>query len=46
MRVAIGGQGSAFELKEAVKKHLQEKGYEVCDMGQKCAENKDFFFSC
>ncbi len=44
MRVAIGGQGSAFELKEAVKKHLQEKGYEVCDMGQKCAENKDFFF--
>ena len=44
MKVAIGGQGSAYQLKEAVKKHLMEKGYEVCDMGQQSPEDSSFFF--
>ena len=34
MKVAIGGQGSAYELKEAVMKALTEHGYEVYDEGQ------------
>ncbi|MCB7317279.1 RpiB/LacA/LacB family sugar-phosphate isomerase [Lacrimispora sp. 210928-DFI.3.58] len=44
MKVAIGGQGSAFLLKEKVKEYLLEKGYEVCDMGQTEQEDSQFFF--
>lgn len=44
MKVVIGGQGSAFELKEAVKQHLIEKGYEICDVGQTEKEDSSFFF--
>lgn len=44
MKVAIGGQGSAFMLKEAVKEYLTEKGYEVLDMGQQRKEDDKFFF--
>jgi len=44
MKVAIGGQGSAFLLKEAVKNYLLEKGYEVCDVGQTDPEDHQFFF--
>lgn len=44
MKVAIGGQGSAFLLKEAVKQYLMEKGYEVSDMGQQKPEDHGFYF--
>ena len=33
MKIAIGCDHGAFELKEAVKAHLEQKGYEVCDYG-------------
>lgn len=31
--IAIGSDHGGFELKEKVKKHLQEKGFEVKDVG-------------
>lgn len=37
MRIAIGSDHGGFEMKGAVIAHLQEKGYEVEDMG--CYEN-------
>lgn len=44
MKVAIGGQGSAFALKEAVKEVLIEKGFEVYDAGQTDpADNSHYF---
>ena len=33
MKVIIGSDKSGFTLKEAVKAHLVEKGYEVEDCG-------------
>ncbi len=44
MKVAIGGQGSAFLLKEAVKAYLQENGYELEDMGQIDPEDSGHYF--
>ena len=44
MRVVIGGQGSAFLLKEAVKEYLTGKGYEVFDAGQTRPEDSGFCF--
>ncbi|AMW32883.1 ribose 5-phosphate isomerase B [Fervidobacterium changbaicum] len=38
-RIVIGSDKSGFNLKEAVKKHLQEKGYEVEDVGTLDPEN-------
>lgn len=38
-RIVIGSDKSGFTLKEAVKKHLQEKGYEVEDVGTLDPEN-------
>ena len=32
-KIIIASDGSGFGLKEAVKKHLVEKGYEVADVG-------------
>lgn len=37
-KIIIGSDGSGFELKEAVKKHLEEKGYEVTDLGTQSAD--------
>ncbi len=31
--IAIGSDHGGYTLKEYLKKHLEEKGYEVCDMG-------------
>lgn len=42
MKVAIGGQGSAFALKEAVKNALAARGHEVVDVGQLNPEEKGF----
>ncbi|OGO79689.1 MAG: sugar phosphate isomerase [Clostridiales bacterium GWC2_40_7] len=39
MRIAIGSDKSGFYLKEAILKHLLEKGYEVDDFGTKSFEN-------
>ena len=44
MRIALGGQGSAYELKEAVKKALTDAGHQVRDVGQTDPEDKGFFF--
>lgn len=33
MKIAIGADGYGFELKEAVKQYLKEKGWEVQDDG-------------
>ncbi len=33
MKIAIGSDHGGFEDKEIVKKHLEEKGYEVIDCG-------------
>ena len=32
MKIAIGNDHTALEMKEAVKVHLEEKGYEVLDL--------------
>lgn len=44
MKVAIGGQGSAFALKEAVKEVLIEKGFEVYDAGQTDPADNNHYF--
>ncbi|MBO5130569.1 MAG: ribose 5-phosphate isomerase B [Oscillospiraceae bacterium] len=33
MKIAIGCDHGALDLKNAVKEHLESKGYEVCDYG-------------
>ena len=33
MKIALGSDHAGFDLKEAIKKHLLEKGYEVLDEG-------------
>ena len=33
MKIAVGSDHGGFEYKEAIKKYLQEKGYEVVDVG-------------
>ena len=33
MKIAIGSDHAGFSLKEVIKKHLEEEGYEVSDKG-------------
>lgn len=40
--IAIGCDHGGYELKECVKNHLIEKGYEVKDMGCDCKEACDY----
>ena len=40
--IAIGSDHGGFELKEKVKKHLEEKGYEVRDCGCYSKESCDY----
>ena len=42
MRIAIGGDHPAYELKEAVKKHLEAKGIEVVDVGTHGTASVDY----
>lgn len=42
MKIAIGSDHAGFELKEAIKKHLIEKGYEVLDEGTHSLDSVDY----
>ena len=42
MKIAIGCDHGAFDLKNAVVKHLQGKGYEVCDFGCYSLDSCDY----
>ena len=42
MKIAIGCDHGGYELKLAVKKHLEEKGYEVVDYGCHSTESVDY----
>ena len=42
MKIAIGCDHGGYELKLAVKKHLEEKGYEVIDYGCHGTESVDY----
>ena len=41
MKIAIGSDHAGFELKESVKKLLEEKGYEYDDLGAETLDQKD-----
>ena len=42
MRIGIGNDHSAVELKEIIKEFLEEKGYEVLDLGTNSTESCDY----
>lgn len=42
MKIAIGADHGGYTLKEALKKHLAEKGVEVCDFGTNSSESCDY----
>jgi ribose 5-phosphate isomerase B len=42
MKIALGSDHAGFELKEAIKKHLLEEGYEVLDEGTYTSERTDY----
>jgi len=42
LRIAIGSDHAGFDYKEIVKKHLQEKGFEVIDKGTFSKESVDY----
>ena len=43
MKIAIGADHGGFELKESIKKHLEEVGgYEICDYGTYTSDSIDY----
>jgi len=42
MKIALGADHGGFALKEIVKKHLEEKGFEVLDKGCYSTESVDY----
>lgn len=42
MRIAIGNDHSAVELKNIIKEHLESKGYEVLNLGTDSNESCDY----
>ncbi len=42
MKIAIGADHAGFDLKQALVKHLREKGHQVEDMGAPNAEPSDY----
>jgi len=41
-KIALGSDHAGFEYKENLKKHLEEKGYEVVDHGTHSADSTDY----
>lgn len=41
-RIVLGSDHAGFPLKESVKKHLQEKGFDVIDVGTFSEESVDY----
>ncbi len=42
MKIAIGNDHTALEMKKEIKAHLEERGYEVIDFGTDSAESCDY----
>ncbi len=42
MKIALASDHGGYELKESIKAHLKEKGYEVVDLGTNSAESVDY----
>lgn len=42
MKIAIGNDHSAVELKNIIKEHLEQKGYEVINLGTDSMESCDY----
>jgi ribose 5-phosphate isomerase B len=42
MKIAVGSDHAGFTLKEAIKKHLVEEGYEVMDEGTHSLDRVDY----
>ena len=42
MKIAIGNDHTALEMKAAIKAYLEEKGYEVLDLGTNSTESCDY----
>ena len=42
MKIAIGNDHSAVELKNIIAEHLKEKGYEVLNLGTDSTESCDY----
>lgn len=42
MKISLGTDHAGFRLKEAIKRHLLEKGYEVLDFGTNSEESVDY----
>ena len=42
MKIAMASDHAGYELKEAVKQHLQDKGIEIIDLGTNSTESVDY----
>lgn len=42
MKIAMGNDHTAIEMKNAIKAHLEERGYEVLDLGTNSTESCDY----
>ena len=42
MKIAMASDHAGYELKETVKKHLQDKGIEIIDLGTDSTESVDY----
>ena len=45
MKLAIGNDHSAVEMKKEIKKYLEDKGIEVIDVGTNSTESFNYRFS-
>ncbi len=44
MKIALGADHGGYELKEAIKQHLNEKGYETVDFGTDSTASVDYAY--
>lgn len=42
MKIVLGADHGGFELKEVLKKHLEDKGYDLCDVGTYDTNSVDY----